>query len=281
MTIMTKRLTDLFLLLTLLLGLFSCNATRETKIVTKKISDKELRERLIQEHGKEFKYFYSKVSVDYESSKLNQSFKSSLKMTVDSAFSGTISVARIIIANFLASKDSLKATNKQNKCYFTEHISFISSIMGVELEYDFFENMLLGKPVGFDEGMKYKQLKDKNGEYYILSSHKKREFKKLEKDKINLENEKNDVIYLKYYFSPDSLALVKQIIEIPVDSFSVTINFVEKIKEDGRDVPEYTTVVIDHPKETIKVGISYNKQIINKRKAHVFSVPEQYENCNN
>ena len=259
----------------------SCHTPRETKQVVKKISDKELRERLISSGEIDYRYFYSKLTVDYKSNSFDQKFKSSLKMTTDSAFSGTISYSRIIIANFLATKDSLKATYKQEKCYFLENISYISSIIGVELEYDFFQNMLLGLPVGVNEELKYKQIKDKEGQYYILSSHKKRTYKKIEKDKIDLENNKNDDIYMKYYFSPDSLNLVKQTIEIPFDTVSITINYVEQLWKDNHLFPEYTTVKIEHPKETINLGLSYNKQAINKPKAHIFSVPDQYENCNN
>ncbi len=262
-------------------SLFGCNNTKETKKVVKKINDKELKEKLMENAVIDFKYFYSKLNIDYESEKVNQSVRSSLKMTTDSAFSGTISYSGFIVANFLATKDSLKATYKQKKCYFTENITYISSIIGVELEYNFFENMLLGKPIGVDDEIKYKQLKDKESNFYILSSHKKRKFKKIEKDKMDLEDEKNDDIFMKYYFSPDSLDFVRQTIEIPFDTVSITINYAERLWKNGRNFPEYTTIVIQHPKEMIKIGLSYNKQAVGKKRSHIFSVPEQYENCNN
>lgn len=275
-----NRLIFCFSITITLFGAVACSGSKETKKVVKKINDKELRERLETSKVINYDYFYSKIGIDYESSSVNQTAKTTLKMTIDSAFSGTVSYSGFIIANFLATKDSLKATYKQEKCYFTENITYISSIIGVELEYDFFENMLLGKPIGVDASLKYKQIKDKNGNYYILSSHKKRQFKRIEKDKINLEDAKNDDIFMQYYFSPDSLELVKQVIEIPMDTVSITVNYVEKIRKDNELVPEYTTLIIQHPKETIKIGLSYNKQAINKRKSHVFSVPDRYENCN-
>ena len=248
--------------------------------VDERIQDKELIQKLEKLNEKPFDYFYAKINVDYINSKINQSFKTSLKMTVDSAFSGTVSYASFIIANFLADHDSLKATYKQEKCYFTEDFSYISSIIGVDMEYEFFNKMLLAQPIGVDSTIKYKQIKDKNKAFYILSSHKKRKYKRIEKDKINLEDEKNDDIFIKYYFSADSMALKKMVFEIPVDSVSIAINYVETGIEQNRLVPEYTTLRICHPKDTITVGLSFSKQSVNNKKTHAFSVPSQYENCN-
>ncbi len=264
----------------LFIGLISCGNTKETRAITKKVNDKELKSQLLKQKEIGYTYFYSKIKTDYESTKLNQSFKTSLKLTVDSTFSGTISYAGFIMANYLVTPDSLKLANKQEKCYFTEEISYISSLMGVELEFDFFQDMFLGKPVGVNKKVKYKQIKDKNKEYYILSTDKKRKYKKIEKEKINLNRQKNDHIFIRYYFSPDSLEIVKTMIEIPVDTISITVNYVEKIIKDGVKLPEYSTITITKPSDTIRIGLNYNKQGINKRKRHVFSIPKGYENCN-
>ena len=270
----------LIFLVGIILSMQSCGGKEAIRRVEEKKSDKELTEKLLKLNQKPFDYFYAKVNVDYVNSSLNQSFKTSLKMTVDSAFSGTVSYAGFIVANFLANEDSLKATYKQEKCYFTENFSYISSILGVELEYNFFEKMLLAQPIAVDASIKYKQIKDKDKQFYILSSHKKRKYKKIEKDKIDLDNEKNDDIFIKYYFNPETLSLRRMIFEIPVDSVSITINYVELEKEENFEIPKYTTVSIVHPKDTIAIGLSYSKQSVNHRKSHVFSVPGHYENCN-
>lgn len=278
---MTKNITRLIILFVGIIAISSCGKKEIINRIDRKVSDKELRENLLKINAKPFDYFNAKLNVDFNSTKLNQSFRTSLKMTVDSVFSGTVSYASFIVANFLANKDSLKANYKQKKCYFTEDFSYISSIFGVELEFNFFENMLLGQPIGVDATVKYKQIKDKNKQYYILSSHKKRKYKQIEKDKIDLENEKNDDIFIKYFFSADSLALKKMIFEIPLDTVSITINYVESSFKENQRIPEYTTVNIEHLKDTISIGLSYSKHTINNPKKHIFSVPSHYENCNN
>lgn len=270
-------LNKLIFFIILSFGLIACHSNEDLSRVTKKVNDRTLREKLNEYNQIDFDYFYAKLNVDYKSNLSDQSFKTSIKMTTDSAFSGIISYAGFIMANFVADQDSLKVLYKQKKCYFTEDISYISTIIGVDLEYDFFEKLLLGKPVGIEEDVKYKQIKNEN--YYVLSSHKKSAYKRIEKEKIDLDDNKNDGIFIRYYFSPDSLRLVKTVIELPVDSVNIIINYIETIKLSGVDLPKYSTLEINHPKDIIKIGLSYKRHLINHRKKHVFSIPDSYDEC--
>jgi hypothetical protein len=199
-------------------------------------------------------------------------------MKVDSAFSGTISYGGFIFGTYLMNKDSIMSSNKREKCYFIENLSYVSSLIGVELEYDFFQSIVLGKPIGINEDIKYKQIKDKS--FYVLSSHSKHKFQKIEKDKINLDNDRNDNIYMQYYFSPDSLDLVKMNIEIPVDSVSIDVNYVETSFVDGHKVPTLTTLLIKHPKDSIVIQLDYSKTKINEPKTISFNVSDGYVDCN-
>ncbi|MGV6860319.1 MAG: DUF4292 domain-containing protein [Putridiphycobacter sp.] len=265
----------------LLLGVnFGCkNKKGLTPQATNRISDKELREALLYKEQVNFDHFYSKINIDYRDNKSTQSFKTSVKMRIDSAFSGTLSKGPIILGTYLLDKDSIKSTNKLEKCYFTENLSFVSHIMGVDLEYDFFQSVILGKPIGINIDKKYKQIKDKDKQYYILSSHSKRKFEQIEKDKINLENERNDNIYLQYYFTPDSLKLAKMHIEIPADTVSIYVNYVEKTRIDSFIVPELTTISVVKPSDSIVMQLNYSKIRINSPRDIHFSVPSTYVNC--
>jgi hypothetical protein len=201
-------------------------------------------------------------------------------MRVDSAFSGTISKGPIIAATYFINKDSVKSTNKMTKCYFTENLSYISSIIGVELEYEEFQNLIVGKPLYLDEDIHYKQVKDKLKHYYILSSHKKRKFKRIDNDKLNLDKEKNNDIFIKYYLSPDSVNLVKMNIEIPGDTVRIDVNYEKSQLIDNFEVPELTTIKIVHPRDSIFLELNYSKVKINQPKTIKFSVPSTYVDCN-
>ncbi|HHB52404.1 MAG TPA: DUF4292 domain-containing protein, partial [Saprospiraceae bacterium] len=126
---------------------------------------------------------------------------------------------------------------------------------------------------------KYKQIKDKKKQFYILSSHSKRKFQKIEKDKLNVENERNDNIYLQYYFSPDDLSLAKMHIEIPSDTVSIYVNYLEQTMLDSNLVPKLTTIAVSNPRDSIVMQLDYSKTKINQPKTIQFSVPPSYEDC--
>jgi len=263
----------------LVLVSFSCK-TKVPGMVTKRISEKKLVAKLIQNSGIDYNFFYAKINVDFKDSKSSQSFKSSVKMRIDSAFSGTISKGPIIVATYLINKDSINSTNKISKCYFTENLSYISSLIGVELDYKEFQNLLVGKPLYVDKEIHYKQIKDKLKQYYILSSHKKRKFKQIDNETLNLDREKNNNIFIKYYFSPDSVDLVKMNIEIPEDTVSIDVNYEKTQLINNFVVPAFTTIKIVHPKDSIFLKLDYSKLKINQPKTIKFSVPSTYVDCN-
>lgn len=276
----TKRLIILVFCASLIVFQTACNNRKNLpKQVTKRISDKELRDALFQLEKIDYTHFYSKISIDYKDKLKSQSFASTVKMRVDSAFSGTFKKGPIILGTYLLDTDSIKSTNKLDKCYFTENLSYVSSIIGVELEYDFFQSIVLGKPIGLNTEKKYKQIKDKKKQFYILSSHSKRKFQKIEKDKLNTEHERNNNIYMQYYFTPDSLDLAKMHIEIPSDTVSIYVNYLEQTKVNDFDVPKLTTIAIINPRDSIVMQLEYSKTKINYPKTIQFSVPSSYENC--
>lgn len=259
----------------------SCkNKKNLPKQITKRISEKELSEALFYLQKINYNDFYSKISINYRDIKKDQTFSSTVKMKIDSAFSGTFKKGPIILGTYLVNKDSVKSTNKLDKCYFTENLSYISSILGVELEYDFFQSIIIGKPIEIDQDKKYKQIKDKNKQFYILSSHSKHKFQKIEKDKLNTENKRNNNIYMQYFFSPDDLSLAKMHIEIPADTVTIYVNYLEQTMIDSNMVPKLTTIAINNPRDSIVMQLDYTKTKINVPKTIQFSVPSSYEDCN-
>lgn len=275
-----KNNTPLYFLAAILLFVsYSCK-TKVPGMVTQRISEKKLIVKLFENSEINYDFFYSKIGVDYKDSKSSQSFKASVKMKVDSAFSGAISKGPYIAATYLINSDSVKGTNKFSKCYFTEDLSYISLLIGVELEYKEFQNLLLGKPLYSNKNVHYKQLKDKSKQHYILSSHKERKFKRINKETLNLDKEKNKDIFIKYYFSPDSVDLVKMNIMIPGDTVSIDVNYLKSQKINEFVVPELTTIKIKHPRDTFLLELDYSRVKINQPKKIKFTVPTSYVNCN-
>jgi hypothetical protein len=257
---------------------FSCK-TKVPGMVTKRISEKKLVSQLFKNSSIDYDFFYTKLNVDFKDSKKSQSFKTSIKMRIDSAFSGTISKGPYIAATYLIKSDSINVTNKQEKCYFSENLNYISALIGVELEYEEFQNLIVGKPLYIDEAIHYNQIKDKLKHHYILSSHKKRKFKRIDNETLNLDKDKNNDIFIKYYFSSDSVDLVKMNIEIPGDTVTIDVNYETSQIIDNFTVPKLTTIKIVHPRDSIFIELDYTKLKINQPKTIKFSVPSSYVDC--
>ena len=259
-------------------GLFSCGNRQHENNGEKleKISDKDLMDSLIQLTDAPFEHFYSRISVDLVNSQESTSFKTSLKMRVDSAFSGTVSLAGIIGATYLVSQDSAMYTDKLKKCYRAEDLSYLSGIFGTEIDYLFFQGLILGQPIGVDPKVNYKQISDDH--HYILSSHKIKDFKRYD-DKPEKADE--DEILIKYFINPRSFDLDKMFISVPADTVDIRINYIERKIEEGFDFsfPEETEILIYTPRDTTEINLNYGSIKLNTPREVDITIPDSYNEC--
>ncbi|MCG8574672.1 MAG: DUF4292 domain-containing protein [Flavobacteriales bacterium] len=278
---MKSRKTAIYTFFLVLLSscyLVSCgngkDAAKDKTEKCKKINDKDLGTHLFAKDTIKPDHFYTKIGVDFKTSKEDRSFTSSVKLRTDSAFSGTIKQLGVIGATYLITVDSMIFVNKLEKCYFKEHLDYVSSLFGTEVEFDFFQDLILGLPLGLDPDVQYKQINSK--ENYILSSHKKGKFKKLEKDKIKA---KDEGIFIQYHMDCQTLDLEKIRIQVPTDTTEIIINYKEKKEVDGFIVPELTTISIIHPRDSIQIELNYGTVKINQRKRVMINIPDSYNEC--
>ena len=85
---------------------------------------------------------------------------------------------------------------------------------------------------------------------------------------------------MQYFFSPDDLSLAKMHIEIPADTVTIYVNYLEQTMIDSNMVPKLTTIAINNPRDSIVMQLDYTKTKINVPKTIQFSVPSSYEDCN-
>ena len=121
----------------------------------KRLNEKESVELLFQKSKIPFYCFYSKIGVDYAGSNRTNSFKATVKMRTDSAFAGTLSIGPVIGASYLVTRDSIFFTDKMKNCYFKENINYLIGIFGTDIEFHFFQSLVLGLPIGLDPDVKY------------------------------------------------------------------------------------------------------------------------------
>lgn len=254
-----------------ILALTSCGSKKEQagdKLA--KAKDIELTQVLDSLSSVKFDYFYSKISTKYKDSSQNVSFKTSVRITKDSAVNTLITFARFPVFNAIVTRDSVKVTDKQKKCYTVESLSFLKEKFGVDFSYSNVEELLVGLPVGFDANHKYHRVI--NPYEYTLCSHSKREIKKNEK------KENRDIIT--YYTLNSELNQLKRIvIESPQDTTMIKLDYLTFEAVDDYLLPRDVHVSIESPRNSISVDLEYKKTRINQVEPIYFTIPDSYEQC--
>jgi hypothetical protein len=237
-------------------------------------STRELERALFEQDTIPFDFFAVRIGVDLKSTKQNASFSCYVKLNIDTAFGGSIKVGPVVFASYMITTDSIFFANKTDKCYFKESLAYISTLFGTEIEFDFFQDLILGLPIGLDENTKYQEIKATD--HYILSSHKERLYKRLENDRLNLED---DLMLIQYHMDAKTLAVFQTNIEVPSDTTSIQIEYLETKMEDGFKVPESTTINITNPKDTLEIKLNYASVKINKPSEIKIKIPDSYVEC--
>jgi hypothetical protein len=215
----------------------------------------------------EYTHFYTKLSTKYKDSAQALSFKTSIRITRDSAVNAMVTFARFPVLNTLITKDSVHLTAKSKRCYSKESLSYLKSQFGIEFSASNVEELFVGMPVGFNPDEKYFRVDDPYN--YTMSSHSKREIKK----KGNLE-------IIRYYTLTDDLKQLKElIIESPKDSLFMKLDYKSYKTVAGYVFPQKVTVTIESPTDSILIELEYKKTRINEPEPIYFTIPEGYEQC--
>ncbi|MBI3134871.1 MAG: DUF4292 domain-containing protein [Bacteroidetes bacterium] len=259
------------LLGTLILSLHSCHTAEEVidDQQQRRLNEKEAKELLFAKSQIPFYCFYSKVGIDFTDSNRSNSFKATVKMRVDSAFSGTLSVGPVIGASYLVTKDSVFFTDKMKNCYFKENFNYLTAIFGTEIEYQFFQALMLGLPLGLDEEIKYNYKHTRD--YYILSSYKKKDLRRIEGEE--------DAIFVQYYLNTTTHNLDRIAIQVPSDTVAIEIDYQNRIAYDSFMLPEQTHIKIVQPKDSILINLDFGSVKLNECKEIDINIPDSYVKC--
>jgi hypothetical protein len=215
-------------------------------------------------------YFYTKINCKYDDTTQHVSFKTSIRMVKDSAFSALISFATIPIYNSILTKDSLTIVNKREKCFSKEKLSYLKDNFGVAFEYVNVEELLLGLPVAFDSTQRYHHVTDAFN--YIISSHKKREIRR------NDRRHQDELIF-KYYLTDDAKGMKKMMIDSPSDTTSVLVQYNSLQFVEGHNYPDEVELTVLTPRNKMVILLNYNKIDVIETQVLELVIPEEYEKC--
>jgi len=260
-------------LMAMMLLLVSCSPkTAEVLEKLPRVKDSELAFSLDSMANQHFGSFYAKLSTNYEDSSQNVNFKTSIRIKEDSLVNALITYARIPIFNTLITTDSIKLTDKREKCYQMQSLDFMKENFGVDFSYRNIEELFFGMPIAYDSTSKYFRVKDPYT--YTVCSHRKKQVNRLER-------RDEDVVILYYVLSADRRDLLSTIVESPQDTTSIQIDYVKRMDVNGYRIPKDVKVQVKTPRKLINIRMEYDKAEVGIEEEIYFVIPEGYEECSN
>jgi hypothetical protein len=221
-------------------------------------------------------FFYTKIGTEFSDTNRNINFKTSIRMVRDSAINTLITYATIPVINSMITADTVKIVNKKDKCYIVQSLSYIKENFGIDFNYRNLEELILGMPLDYDTTQKYFQIHDPHR--YTISSHKKREIKRFDRNDRIPEKEREDII-IKYFLTDDAQGLKGMFIESPSDSTTIQVDYLTREIVTNYNIPKDVYIQITSPKNQMRIVMSYNKTEIDQYQSLFFVIPEDYEKC--
>lgn len=260
----------------IVLLMFSC-AKKLTEVERDKLPRKKTQDLIALMDSLSIKkpnFFYTKISTSFSDTNRNINFKTSIRMVKDSAINTLITYATLPIVNSIITMDTVKIVNKKDKCYIIQSLDYIKENFGIDFNYRNLEELILGMPLDYDTTQKYFQIHDPYN--YTISSHKKRELKRMDKNDKLLENEN---VIVKYLLSDDLRNLKGMYIESPSDSTSIQVDYLTREMVENFNIPREVFIKITSPRNQLRIEMRYDKAEIDKPQPLFLVIPENYEKC--
>ena len=269
-----------FLLFTFCFLLFNACRTAKKITETKPLEEQKI-DALIQkmDSGKfDCEWLSVKISAAYNSASSGNSFSAVLRMRKDSVIWISISSLGIEAARIYLAKDTMKYMDRLNSRYAVSGYDSLNNLFRLSVDFDMLQSLLLGNFFSYTDK---KELKSAyiDGQYYILSTLRKRKLKRALEEK-----EPNKRIIQDVWLDPLSFRIVKMSVDDNRIRQKLTVayeNFrsaeVEGAGRDaGKPLAHKTTLRINSEKP-MTITLEYSKVFINKPQEFPFTIPEKYE----
>lgn len=289
------------LLLSLVLISTSCKSKKATA------SDREpLRNRTAgfllkryEENKFDYQWLGMKVDANFVMKGESQSFKATLRMRKDSAIWISITpLLGIEMIRVLVTPDTLKYLSKipENKFYFIGSSDLINKKLGVELDFDMLQDLLIGNAIGLekDEGRFRSEI---DGEEYLLISRYKRKVRrmvgvddrKLESDTIIINpndpryqrtvkrvDENEGIIVSRYWLEPDNFRLVKSVFNDVIRQRTMDIRYGKFQKSGDQFYPSQGLLNVNDTNGALELNFEITRLNSDKTYDFPFEIPNDY-----
>ena len=276
-----------------MLGLFSCKTTRVvTHPVAKPMSTGKLI-RNIENNAFDYKYFSVKrINCQYDDGKSKTSFKAGIQAEKDKRITIMLSKLNIPVGRLWLTPDSVKFINYLEKNYFMDDYSYLSSMLGMDLDFETVHAIISTNifAAGGDE-KRDKDLKEYENRIdsglYVLESVKKLKNTRLNEKmsekrqarktrKINV----NAPVHQSVYVDPDNFKIRKIKLDDPANSRNLNIEFSDFVAVGKQLYPGEINLHLASPENFMELKIKLNGFSLEKENDIRFKVPEKYTRIN-
>ncbi|WP_027138153.1 DUF4292 domain-containing protein [Gaetbulibacter saemankumensis] len=235
---------------------FNCKSTKNlsTGNANFNLSTKQL----IKENTKqkpEFKTLQSKLRISFTKDGSSQTHSVSFRAEKDKAIwmSATFSVVKALIT-----PEEVSFYNKLDNTYFKGDYSYLSNLLGTELDFDKVQNLLYGEALYSLKEGSYKA--SVNEEVYILEPRRQ-----------------NDLFEIFYLLDPVHFKLKSQQISQPSEYRHLQIDYTSFQEVQKEKIPERIRVIAVEANDEVIIDLEFKNVMLNHNVRFPFKIPSGFK----
>ncbi len=253
-----KKLVIILFTITMIL---SCRAKKAivTEQIVENIEDKKVKE-VVEKHYENTTNFTTlsiKSNADFQNPKQSLSVNADIRIKKDEIIWINLKFFGIPMAKAIITPTRVSFYEKAGNTFFDGDYSYISRLLGTDLDYSKVENLILGKPI--DDLTKEDLIMELSENFILL------------KNKIISNTEKS------FSFENGNYLLKKQFINQSSQNRNVLINYNAYSKVDNMFFPNGFTILANN-KEEVRIDIEYKKIKLNENLTFPYEIPDGYKN---
>lgn len=244
------KLYFLFLIILLAVGCRSTKTITSNAEVKANMTAKELiREN--QNQNTRFKTLQAKVKIDYTQDQKSQGYTVNLRIAKGKIIwiNATLGLARVMIT-----PDKVRFYDKVNNQYFDGDYALLSDLLGINLDYNKVENLLLGEAI-------YNLKADS----YSISTH--------ENSYVLQPKEQKDLLELFFLLNPSHFKMDSQQLFQPTKRRILEIDYKSYQKVSKQILPENLKIIAVEDTEEVSIEMEYRSVSLNEELRFPFSIP--------
>lgn len=269
--IKNKRLLYFFTFTIVILFFTSCQSQRSSIKKPIKLFGPEYVLEQMHQNQSEFEWFSGKAKVDLVEGRKKSPFTAQLRIKRDSVIWISISSGvGIEGARILLTQDSVKYINRIEKTFFLGNYSFLSSLIGAEIDFDKVQALITAKDFSWCENQDLKVKVD--NQLYQLESTQSHKLKKQSK----LTNFEDPVYYQSIWINPETFKIDRiKIKELGKENKKILASYKQYRSVDGQKIPYAMDIEFDSEKG-MSVEMVFYKVSLDEKVSFPFSISKKY-----